>query len=483
MESVWNSEVNFKKRETLSKDIECDILVIGAGMAGILTAYMLSKSGRDVVVIDAKSTASGVTKNTTAKITCQHDLIYDKLIKEFGEEGARQYAKANELAISRYKEIIDEENINCDFEYKDAYVYSLDNIQSLEDEYNAATKLGIDAELVDEVNLPFKVKGALKFRNQAQFNPLKFLRPISEKLTIYENTTALDITEENSVITKEHIEIKANKIVVATHYPFLNTPGYYFMRMHQERSYVLALENAQDVNGMYKSIDKSKNAYSFRNYKNLLLFGGAAQRTGENEDGGAYDELRKAAKELYPNAIEKYHWSAQDCMTLDNIPYIGNYSSKTPDIYVETGFKKWGMTNSMAAAMIISDMILEKENDFSEIFSPRRFDMSASMKNAANDLIITAKNFIAQRIDIPEENIADIQRGHGGIVEYKGEKAGVYKDNEGNVYAVSTKCAHLGCELQWNGDELTWDCPCHGSRYDYRGNWIESPTNKSLGEA
>ncbi|MCE5222114.1 MAG: FAD-dependent oxidoreductase [Clostridium sp.] len=480
MESVWNSEVNFRKREALSENIECDILVIGAGMAGLLTAYILTKSGKEVVVIDAKSTASGVTKNTTAKITCQHDLIYDSIIKEFGEEGARQYSKANELAIEKYKEIIDKENIDCDFERKDAYVYSLDNTESLEDEYIAVKKLGIDAELVDEVNLPFKVKGALKFKNQAQFNPLKFLRTISEKLTIYENTTALDITEEISVVTKDDIKIKANKIIVATHYPFLNTPGYYFLRMHQERSYVLALENAQDVNGMYICIDK--NAYSFRNYKNLLIFGGVAQRAGENEGGGAYDELRKAAKELYPNSIEKYHWSAQDCMTLDNIPYIGHYSSKTPDIYVETGFKKWGMTTSMVAAMIISDMILEKENDFSEIFSPGRFDMSASMKNAANDLIITAKNFIAQRIDIPEESLESIENGKGGIVEYKGQKTGVYKDNEGRVYTVSTKCAHLGCELHWNVDELTWDCPCHGSRYDYKGNWIESPTNKSLDE-
>ena len=480
MESVWNSEVNFRKREALSKDIECDILVIGAGMAGLLTAYMLTKSGREVVVIDAKSTASGVTKNTTAKITSQHDLIYDSIIKEFGEEGARQYAKANELAIQRYKEIIDEEKIDCDFERKDAYLYSLDNTKSLEDEYTAVKKLGIDAELVDEVNLPVKVKAALKFKNQAQFNPLKFLRPISEKLTIYENTTALDITEEISVVTKDDIKIKANKIIVATHYPFLNTPGYYFLRMHQERSYVLALENAQDVNGMYKGIDK--NAYSFRNYKNLLIFGGSAQRTGENEEGGAYEKLRKAAKELYPNSIEKYHWSAQDCMTLDNIPYIGHYSSKTPDIYVETGFEKWGMTTSMVAAMIISDMILEKQNDFSKIFSPGRFDMSASMKNAANDLIITAKNFIAQSIDIPEESLESIEKGHGGIVEYKGKKTGVYKDNDGKVYTVSTKCVHLGCELQWNADELTWDCPCHGSRFDYKGNWIESPTNKSLDE-
>lgn len=480
MKSVWSSEVNFKKRESLNKDIECDIVVIGAGMAGVLTSYMLSKSGRGVIVIDAKSVGNGVAKNTTAKITSQHDLIYDKLIKEFGEEGSRQYAKANELAIQRYKEIIDEENINCDFEHKDAYLYTLDNFQSLEDEYNATKKLGIDAELLNELNLPFKVKGALKFKNQAQFNPLKFLKPISEKLTIYENTTALDITEDNTVVTKDDIKIKANKIVVATHYPFLNTPGYYFMRMHQERSYVLALENAQNVNGMYIGVDK--NAYSFRNYKNLLIFGGEAHRTGEKDTGGAYDELRKVAKEFYPNSVEKYHWSAQDCMTLDNIPYIGHYSSKTPNIYVETGFKKWGMTSSMVAAMIISDMILEKENDFSEIFSPIRFDLSASMKNAATDLVTTAKNFIAQRIDIPEDHLENVEKGHGGIIEYDGQKVGVYKDNDGEVFTVSTKCAHLGCELHWNSDELTWDCPCHGSRYDYKGNWIESPTNKSLNE-
>jgi glycine/D-amino acid oxidase-like deaminating enzyme/nitrite reductase/ring-hydroxylating ferredoxin subunit len=480
MESVWSSEVNFKKREALNQNIECDVLVIGAGMAGLLTAYMLTKSGREVVVIDARRIAGGVTKNTTAKITSQHDLIYSSIIKEFGEDRARQYAKANELAIRRYKEIIDQENINCNFEYKDAYLYTLDNIKNLEDEYQAVKKLGIDAELVDEVNIPVKAKKALKFKHQAQFNPLKFLKRISESLTIYENTVALDITEDNIVVTKDDIKIKANKIVVATHYPFLNTPGYYFMRMHQERSYVLALEKAQDVNGMYKGIDKA--GYSFRNYKNLLLFGGAARRTGNNEQGGAYEELRKAAKELYPNSIERYHWAAQDCMTLDNIPYIGHYSTKTPDIFVETGFKKWGMTTSMVAAMIVSDMILKKGNDFSEIFSPERFDLSASMKNAANDLIITAKNFIAQRIDIPKETINNIQNGHGGIVEYKNQKIGVYKDKDGKVFSVSTKCAHLGCELKWNADDLTWDCPCHGSRYNYEGIWIESPTNKCLDE-
>lgn len=171
MESVWFSDINFKKRENLSKNIECDIIIIGAGMAGLLTAYMLKKNGRDVVVIDAKTTCRGVTEYTTAKITSQHDLIYNKLIKEFGEEKARQYAKANELAIQRYREIVNEEKIDCNFEEKDAYVYTLNNIRDLQDEGEAAKKLGIDAEVVSEVNLPLKVKGALKFKGQAQFNP------------------------------------------------------------------------------------------------------------------------------------------------------------------------------------------------------------------------------------------------------------------------------------------------------------------------
>lgn len=439
---------------------------------------MLKQKGRDVVLIDAAEIASGNTKNTTAKITSQHDLIYSKLIEEFGEEKARQYAKANELAIKKYKEIIEDKRIECDFEEKPAYVYSLNEVDVLKEEVEAAKNLGIDAEFVQEANLPFKINGAVKFNNQAQFNPLKFLKGISNELVIYENTRALEI-KENLVVTSGG-NITANNIVVATHYPIMNAPGYYFMKMHQERSYVLALENTSEIDGMY--IDLNKEGYSFRTYNNLLLLGGISHRTGENEEGGSYDELRKVAKRLYPKAKEKYYWSAQDCMTIDGIPYIGRYSSETPNIYVATGFNKWGMTSSMVSAMIISDMILEKENDFSEIFSPRRFDLSLSINNIANDLIETAKNFIAQKVYIPSSEIEHIKNGHGGIIEYNGEKVGVYKNKEGKEFFVSTKCTHLGCQLSWNSDELTWDCPCHGSRFDYKGRLIGSPATKDLVE-
>lgn len=383
---------------------------------------------------------------------------------------------ANELAIKKYKEIIKKENIECDFEETAAFVYSIDKIDELSKELEAAKKLGIDAELVESSSLPFKIKCALKFNHQGQFNPLKFLKNIAEDLTIYENTKAIKI-EDNLVVTSGG-EINANSIVIATHYPIINVPGYYFLRMHQEKSYVLALENVPSINGMYIDIDEK--GYSFRTYKDLLLLGGIAHRTGNNEDGGCYEKLREVAKCLYPKAKERYHFSAQDCMTQDGLPYIGQYSSATPSMYVETGFNKWGMTSSMVAAMIICDMIEGVNNEYAEIFSPKRFDLTLSMINMAKDVTETTKNFIAQKVYMPSEKAEHIEKGHGGIVEFKKEKVGVYRDNEGDLHFVTTKCPHLGCELKWNPDELTWDCPCHGSNFDYKGNLLNSPSIKEL---
>lgn len=476
MESIWRESVKFKDRGSLNQDIKTDVLVIGAGIAGILTAYLLKESGKEVVVIDSGKVCGGNIKNTTAKITSQHRLIYSKIKKEFGIDMAKEYAMANESAIRKYKEIINKRNIDCDFEEKSAYVYSLDETEELMKEVEVAKEAGIDAEFVTETNLPFKVKGAVKFNNQAQFNPLKFLQNISEDLVIYENTKALEINE--SIVITTDGKIESNYIVVATHYPILNMPGFYFLKMHQERSYVLGIENTKPIDGMY--IDYSKNGYSFRSYKNLILFGGEGHRTGENKNGGSYEKLKKAAKDIFPEGEIKYEWSAQDCMTIDGIPYIGQYSKKTPNLYVATGFNKWGMTSSMVSAMIISDMIIGKENEFAHIFSPTRFDLSASIKNIAKDMAETSVNFISEKIYLPAILVENVEKGHGGIIEYEGKKAGVYKDEEGKVYAVSAKCPHLGCELSWNPDELTWDCPCHGSRFDYKGNLIDSPSIKDI---
>ncbi|MDV4151506.1 FAD-dependent oxidoreductase [Clostridium sp. AL.422] len=476
MKSIWAENYKISKKEHKLDIQEADVVIIGGGIAGILTAYMLKEKNINAVILERNKVLKGNTINTTAKITIQHNIIYDKLIKEFGKENAKRYFLANQLALENYQQIISKNNIDCDFEVADAYIYTLDSPQKIEKEYEAAISIGIDAELVDSIELPFEIAKAVKFKNQANFNPIKFLNYIAKDLTIYENTTAIEIKDD--VVVTDRGEIKAKSIVVATHFPIINTPGYYFLRMHQEREYVMALKNAQFLNGMY--IDEKDGGYSFRRYKDYLILGGAAGRTGSNEDGGSYNKLRDLAKKLYPDSIEEYHWSAQDCITSDGIPFIGVYSKEMPNVYVATGFNKWGMTSSMVSAIIISGLISGETYDFNEIFSPSRFDMTASIKNLVKDGFETTYNFIAEKIRIPMEIIENIKNGESGVVIYEGRKVGVYKNSEGRIYTVSNKCPHLGCELKWNADDLSWDCPCHGSRFDYNGNFLESPAIKDL---
>ncbi len=480
MESIWNATCKLPKTEPLSTGCTADVAVIGAGMAGLLTAYMLQKRGVDVIVIEGAEIACGMTKNTTAKITSQHALIYDRLITQMGEELAQQYASANQHAVSQYRELIQQNHIDCHFEEMPAYVYSLDETDKLKSEVKAANRLGIEAEFVQNTTLPFaaRVRGAVKFPMQAQFHPLEFIRFLAGELRIYEHTMATKV-EENTVFTPCG-NITAKNIVVATHFPFINAPGYYFARMHQERSYVIALENAAKLDGMY--IDADNQGYSFRNYENLLLLGGGGHRTGKNKSGGSYAQLREAAKEFYPDRTEKYHWSAQDCIPMDGVPYIGHYSSETPNLFVATGFQKWGMSSSMAAAEILSDLITEQNNKNAEVFSPQRFHLSASVETLLQDSGQAVTGLLKGAFKIPSKHLEGVKPGHSGVVEYQGERVGVYKDEQGEVFIVSNKCSHLGCELTWNADELTWDCPCHGSRFDYKGNLINNPAMHGISD-
>ncbi|RPF42363.1 glycine/D-amino acid oxidase-like deaminating enzyme [Hydrogenoanaerobacterium saccharovorans] len=476
MESVWSARCKLPKYQALNGDLKADTVVIGAGMAGILTAYFLNQQGVSTVVLEANEIASGVTKNTTAKITTQHNLIYDTLITDFGEEQAGQYAQANMQAVRQYQKIIEQRGISCHFEQRPAYVYSLDNAERIQKEVDAANRLGIKAEFTTHTDLPFGVRGAVKFPNQAQFNPLEFLKDIASDLTIYEHTMVREV-KDNTVIT-DNGKILAKNIVVATHYPFINVPGYYFMRLHQERSYVVALENAPQLDGMY--IDADEDGYSFRNYDDLLFLGGAGHRTGKNRAGGCYEHLQAAAKDFFPQATIRYQWSAQDCIPLDGVPYIGSYSATTPNLFVATGFKKWGMTSSMVAATLLADQIIGKENPNAEVFSPQRFKVNASIGNLMKDTAQAVSGLSSQLLSVPAAELEQLEKGHGGIVEYEGEKVGVYKNEQGEVFVVSTKCTHLGCQLEWNPDELTWDCPCHGSRFDYKGKLIGNPAMRDL---
>ena len=474
MESIWTENCLIIEREPLKGNIEAEIAVIGAGLAGLLAASALQEAGHRTIVLEANRIASGQTRNTTAKITSQHGMIYRRLIDTVGKSKARQYAMANEAAVETYRRLIAEENIDCSFEERSAFVYGNDG-KELEAEAEAASSLGLPASFVRETALPFPTAGAVRFAHQAQFHPLQFIDHIARPLTVYENTSALRVEDDQIETTGG--QVRAKQIVFACHYPFVNFPGMYFARMHQERSYVLALESASRVDGMW--IGSGEGAFSFRNYKDLLLLGGGGHRCGENRAGGKYELLRKMAKSWFPDSREIAHWSAQDCVSADGIPYIGRYAESRPNWYVATGFHKWGMTSAMASAMLLRDLICGRENPYADVFAPDRFD-AKTLTGIAAEGGQAVKGLAKELFQIPAERAAEIPGGHGGVVLLHGEKVGVYKTEDGRLYPVDIRCPHLGCQLEWNPDERSWDCPCHGSRFDRFGHLISGPAQEDL---
>nr|WP_294494334.1 FAD-dependent oxidoreductase [uncultured Mediterraneibacter sp.] len=474
MESIWSKTYRRKKYAALNQNIETEVAVIGGGMAGILTAWQLERAGARIVVLEADQIGGGQTKNTTAKITSQHGLFCHSFIEKKGEETARKYVQANQYAVEEYKKIVRDENIDCDLTEADAYVYS-DDGEKLKMETEAAQKLGIDASFKTQIEIPVPCAGAVCFPNQAQFHPLKFIEALSEHMTVYEDTPVTDV--EGNLIKTSGGSVRAEKIVFAAHFPFINFPGMYFARMHQERSYVLALEGAGTLNGMY--IGAGKDTLSFRQYDKYILLGGQGHRTGENREDGCYERLKVSAEQLYPGSCIAAQWSAQDCITSDGIPFIGQYAADRTDWYVATGFQKWGMSSSMVSAMLLRDMICGKENPFVEVFAPSRFS-AEELPQILKDSGKAVKGLTKRFFHLPDETVSALERGHGAVVDTPQGKAGVYKTEEGEIYQVDIVCPHMGCELVWNPDEHSWDCPCHGSRFDCMGNLLDGPAQEGI---
>lgn len=476
VESIWSKTESLPEREPLPGNITVDAAVIGAGIAGILTACFLREQGVETVVLEAKRIGSGQTKNTTAKITSQHGLIYDRLIRQFGEKRAREYAEESQRSIEEYERLIREYQINCSFERLPSYLYTQRFPQRLAKECSAACRLGIPAEFVKETELPFPVSVALRFDRQAQFHPLRFLKAVSGRLTVFENTAARKV-EGNKILT-DRGEVTAKHIVFATHFPFMNYPGFYFTRLHQERSYVLALEGVPALSGMYFGTDKD--GLSFRTAEGKLLLGGGGHRTGKTTPSSGYKPLFEKARQLWPQAEVYKAYSAQDCMTLDGVPYIGRFSPTRPFWYVATGFQKWGMTGAMTAARKLSRQIMEEKSRESCVFSPRRFVPAAAVPTLLREVGTSGKGLLKEILYLPGKEFDRLPKGQGAVIRYFGKKRGAYKDERGNVYLVSVRCPHLGCQLEWNEIEKTWDCPCHGSRFDYKGQLIDNPAQNGL---
>ena len=493
MNSLWiettKDELNLKP---LEKDEETEVCIIGAGLFGLTTAYYLTLLGKKVTVLEKGEIGQKVSGNTTGKITSQHGLFYDHLIKDYGEKYACKYLEANEEAIRNIKDIIEKEKIECDFSERKAYVYTTiqDEVLDIEKEVESANKIGKDAKLVTETDLPFKVKAAIEFDGQAQFHPRKYMLGLAKSILkenkIYNFTRVKDVKKEGDIFTvyTDRGNINSKYVVLATHYPIINAPGFHFLKMYQSTSYILAIETKSKLpQGMY--INDKPPIYSFRtaryNDKDILLIGGSDHKTGEPiPDNSKYEDLEKKAKELYPDCKVLFRWNTRDCISLDKIPYIGEFSNLMTNMYIGTGFKKWGMTFSNIAAKIVTDKIMGKENKYEGIFTATRLKPVKNRWEMKNMVKESVESIAINKFKIESHSIDSIENDNGGIIKIDDDNIGIYKDKDGNIYAVNPVCTHLGCLLSWNNIDKTWDCPCHGSRFDYMGRNLYEPAIKDL---
>lgn len=490
-----NKKEKIKQEEENIKEIkdEVDICIIGAGITGITCGYELSKLGYTVSIIEKNEIGSGTTGRTTGKITSQHDSFYNYLEESFGIDTAKKYLEANEKAINKIEDRIKNENIECDFERLNSYIYTTkkEEINLMEKEFKTLKKLKYECEYITKLDLPFKIEGGIYFKNQAQFHPIKYINGLAKYIEekgnkIYTHTIAKEIKKSNEkyIVETDKFSIPASYIIIASHYPFLKVKGLYSAKMYQSMSYLIAIETKKQLpSGMYISVSNPNITIRRTKYneKDVLLIGGGDNKTGKEVTyEKTYGRLEKFAREYYPDAKILAKWNAQDCITLDKLPYIGQASNLLPNVYVATGFKKWGMTLSSVAVDIIVDDIRGRKNEYKDIFLSSRMQPIKNHEEMKNMLVDSSKALVINKLkekDIVEKKV---KKETGGIIEINGRKIGIYKDEKGEIYSVNPKCTHLGCLLVWNQVEKTWDCPCHGSRFDYKGKNIVEPAYDDL---
>jgi glycine/D-amino acid oxidase-like deaminating enzyme/nitrite reductase/ring-hydroxylating ferredoxin subunit len=494
-ESLWLATTPPTAYPALPIGVHVDVAVLGGGIVGLTAAWLLKQAGYKVAVIDARSIVTGVTGNTTAKVTALHQLIYRHLVDHAGEERARLYAHANLSGIEEIATLTSLLGIDCDFTWANAYTYADtdEQVPAIEAEVEAAVQIGLPAKLVHSCDLPFPIKAAIELPNQAHFHPRRYLLALAAKIPgdgshVFEDTTALDVHDDSPcVIQTSNGPLTARRVVIATHQPFL-LEGFYFARMHLKRSYALGVRLDGPVPaGMYISADEGEcDFHSFRPARDdlgpLLIVGGAGHRTGHEHDTAArLRQLEEDTRRRFPVTRVDYRWATQDNVTLDRLPYVGRLSRGSDNLFVATGFGGWGMTNGTAAAMLISDLIQGHDNPWEELYSPRRVELISSAGRIMRDGARTAAAFIGGHLRLPgSHDPADIAPGEARIIQQGWMKVGAYRDPAGRLHVVSPICTHLRCVVRWNTAETSWDCPCHGSRFDPDGCVLQGPAVRDL---
>lgn len=470
----------------LDEDVRADVAVIGGGIVGITTALLLQEAGARVVLLEANRLAQGVSGHTTAKVSSQHGMIYARLRSRFGADGARTYAQANEEALRWIADRVVHDAIDCDFRRRPSYAYvtSASARSDVEDEARAAIEAGLAARLVETTPLPYPVEVAVRFEDQAEFHVTKYLLGLVDRLAgngcrVFERSHAVEVdTDEHCAVKTPGGRIVADQVVVATHYPFLDR-SLAFARVHPQRSYAILCRIAGvPPEGMFISADAPTR--SIRGVPldadELLLVGGEGHRTGTGGDTvQRYRRLEAFAREHWHVRSVDYRWSAQDNTTIDGVPYVGRLTPRADRVFMATGFAKWGMTGGTAAALLLSDLLLGRETSWAGLFDPNRLKLRASATRLVKENAVAGIRFVADRITKGGRPIDDLQPGEGDVVRLDGETVAAYRDERGTLTAVSPTCTHLGCRVNWNRAERSWDCPCHGSRFTPTGEVLQGP--------
>jgi glycine/D-amino acid oxidase-like deaminating enzyme/nitrite reductase/ring-hydroxylating ferredoxin subunit len=488
--SYWIESTSATDYPSLRNEVSVDVAIIGGGIVGLTTAAFLKRAGKTVAVLESKRIVRGASGYTTAKVTSGHGVIYAELTKTFGADGARVYADANQAAVERIVQFVQEDGIDCDFERKANYVFaeSRDEVAQLKKEVDAAKRAGLDVTFTGETSLPFEVAGALQLENQAQFHPRKYLLALAETIPgdgshVFEQTIAEDV-QGTTVRTKDG-SVRARDVIVATQLPFEDT-GLFFTKAHPHRSYAVAapVDPSAAPDGMFINAGvPTRSVRTIRDGERILVqVGGEGHKLGDEDDPTRrYRTLEEYLGEHWPQAGPvEYRWSTQDYMSVDRVPYIGQLRRTSAHVFTATGFSKWGMTGGTLAAMLLSDRILGRENPWAELYDAKRIKPKASLKRFVAGNRAAAYHFVADRLRSDDVDIESLGPGDGAIVRKGARKRAVYRDELGALHVLSPVCRHLYCHVIWNPAEQSWDCPCHGSRYSGEGEVIQGPTVKPL---
>jgi glycine/D-amino acid oxidase-like deaminating enzyme/nitrite reductase/ring-hydroxylating ferredoxin subunit len=477
----------------LDGDLSVDVAVIGGGIVGLTVARLLKQGGATVAVVEAGRIARGVSGHTTAKVTALHGLRYRSLTASWGERAARAYAESNQAAVERIARLVDEEAIDCGLERVPAYVYAerVETMGAVEEEAAAARAAGLEADLVGETDLPFAVRAAVRLRDQVQLDPYRYLTALARGIPgggshVLERTRATGVDEDEPCrVRTRHGSIVAGDVIVATLIPFLDRGGF-FARTHPERSYLLAVrpERPVAVGGMYLSADEPTRSLRSapRHREGLLLVGGEGHKTGQDRHPAErLRRLERFAHERFGPVSVLYHWSSQDFESVDGVPFVGRMTPLSSRLHVATGFGKWGMSAGTVAAEVLADGILKRRNEWSWLYDSNRLRPAAAVRSFVVENANVGRRFIADRLAWPAvDPAAGLEPGRGRVVRHGRHLVAVSRGQDGSVRALSALCPHLSCVVAWNDAEQSWDCPCHGSRFDADGRVLQGPAVEGL---